>query len=62
MDFLLDDEGERRKWEAVTSAIDTINHRYAKTAVSIGPWNPPEGGHVGGKISFTRIPSWEDFL
>ncbi len=62
MDFLLDDEGERRKWEAVTSAIDTINHRYAKTAVSIGPWKPPEGGHVGGKISFTRIPSWEDFI
>lgn len=62
MDFLLDDEGERRKWEAVTSAMDTINHRYAKTVLSIGPWNPPKGGHVGGKISYTRIPTWEDFL
>ena len=64
MDFLLDDEGERRKWEAVTSAMDTLNYRYAKTVLSVGvgPWNPPEGGHVGGKISYTRIPTWEDFL
>lgn len=62
MDFLLDDDDERRRWEAVTSAMDTINYRYAKTVLSVGPWNPPEGGHVGGKISYTRIPSWEDFL
>jgi len=61
MDMLLDDEGERRKWEAITSAMDTINYRYHRTAVSLGPWNPP-GDHVGGKISFTRIPTWEDFL
>ena len=61
MDFLLDDEGERSKWEAVTSAMDTLNHRYHRTAVSLGPWNPP-GDHVGGKISFTRIPTWEDFI
>ena len=62
MDFLLDDEAERRKWEAVTSTMDTLNYRYAKTVVSVGPWNPPQGGHVGGKISYTRIPTWEDFL
>ncbi len=62
MDFLLDDEGERRKWEAITSAMDTLNYRYARTVVSLGPWNPPAGGHVGGKISYTRIPSAEDFI
>ena len=62
MDFLLDDEGERRKWEAITSAMDTLNYRYAKTIVSMGPWKPPAGGHVGGKISYTRIPTWEDFI
>jgi DNA polymerase-4 len=62
MDFLLDEEGERCKWEAVISARETINHHYAKTAVSIGLWNPPAGGHVGGKISYTRIPTWEDFI
>ena len=62
IDFLLDDDGERRKWEAVTSTIDTLNYRYAKTVVSVGPWNPPKGGHVGGKISYTRIPTWEDFI
>lgn len=62
MDFLLDDEGERRKWEAVTATMDTLNYRYAKTVVSLGPWNPPKGGHVGGKISYTRIPTAEDFI
>lgn len=62
MDFLLDDEGQRRRWEAVTSVMDMLNYRYAKTIVSLGPWNPPAGGHVGGKISFTRIPSAEDFI
>ncbi|WP_246715376.1 Y-family DNA polymerase [Aestuariivirga litoralis] len=63
MDMLLDDEEERRKWEAITSSMDTINYRYAKTVVSLGPWNPPGAGdHVGGKISFTRIPSAEDFI
>ncbi len=62
MDFLLDDEGERRKWEAITATMDTLNYRYARTVVSLGPWNPPAGGHVGGKISYTRIPTAEDFI
>ena len=62
MDFLLNDDGERRRWEAVTQATDALNSRYAKTVVSVGPWQPPEGGHVGGKIAFTRIPSAEDFM
>jgi DNA polymerase-4 len=63
MDMLLDDEGERRRWEAVTSSMDTINYRYSKTIVSLGPWNPPGAGdHLGGKISYTRIPSAEDFI
>ena len=60
-DMLLNDDGERKRWEAVTTATDALNARYGKTIVSVGSWNPPVGGHVGGKIAFTRIPSAEDF-
>jgi len=60
-DMFLNDDNERQKSEAVTRAIDKLNRKYSKTVVSHGPWNPPAGGHVGGKISYTRIPSAEDF-
>jgi hypothetical protein len=59
-DFLLDEEGERQEWEAVTSAIDTISHPYGETAVSIRRWNPSQSAHVGGKISYTCNPTWEN--
>jgi DNA polymerase-4 len=55
------DDADRRRWERVGAAIDALNTRYASTVVSIGPWQPPKGGNVGGKIAFTRIPSAEDF-
>ena len=61
LDFLLADDTERQKWEAIGQATDGLNAKYGKTVVSIGPWEPPKGGNVGGKISFTRIPSGEDF-
>ena len=61
MDFLLDDDSERQKWERLGHAMDTLNIKYGKTVASVGFWKPPAGGNVGGKISFTRIPSAEDF-
>ncbi len=61
LDFLLADDDDRQKWEAIGTAADALNARYGRTVVSIGPWEPPEGGNVGGKISYTRIPSGEDF-
>ena len=61
MDMLLNDDGERRKWETITKAMDRLNSKYSQTIVSLGLWNPPKGGHVGGKISYTRIPSADDF-
>ena len=61
LDILLNDDKERRKCEAVTDAIDKLNSKYGRTLVSIGPWMPPPGGYAGGKISYTRIPSAEDF-
>lgn len=61
LDLLLDDDLERRRWEAVTAAIDGLNARFGRTVLSVGPWTPPPGGNAGGKISYTRIPSAEDF-
>ncbi|MHA1165945.1 MAG: Y-family DNA polymerase, partial [Alphaproteobacteria bacterium] len=61
LDMLLNDDFERQKWEAVTTAIDHLNVKYGKTVLSIGPWTPPPGGNAGGKISYTRIPTAEDF-
>lgn len=61
LDLLLNDERQRQRWESASRAIDNLNARYAATVVSLGEWRPPSGGHVGGKISYTRIPSAEDF-
>ena len=61
LDLLLNDDPTRRKCEAISAAIDRINARYGATVISVGPWNPPVGGHAGGKISYTRIPRAEDF-
>lgn len=61
LDLLLNDDRVRRRWESANAAIDRLNARYCGTIVSLGHWNPPKGGHVGGKISYTRIPSAEDF-
>ena len=61
LDMLLDDDEQRRRWERVTHAIDGLNARYSKSLVTLGPWQPPAGGNLGGKISYTRIPKAEDF-
>lgn len=61
MDMLNNDDAERQKWEKANNAVDAINSKYSGTIVSMGEWKPPAGGHVGGKISYTRIPSAEDF-
>lgn len=61
IDLLLNDDIHRQKWERVNAAIDTLNTKYSATVISLGEWKPPAGGHAGGKISYTRIPSAEDF-
>ncbi len=61
LDLLDDDEPQRRRWEQVGDVLDGLHRRFGRTVASIGPWNPPAGGNVGGKISYTRIPSAEDF-
>jgi DNA polymerase-4 len=61
LDMLHNDDNERQKWERINEAIDGLNARYGRTVASLGDWSPPKGGNVGGKISFTRIPTAEDF-
>lgn len=61
LDIFTNDDKSRQKWERLTEAIDTLNRRYGKRVTSIGPWTPPPGGYAGAKISYTRIPSSEDF-
>ncbi len=61
LDFIENDDRVRQKWERASGAIDNLNARYGRTVMSLGMWKPPAGGHVGGKISYTRIPTAEDF-
>lgn len=61
LDMLINDDPERQKWDSITSAVDSLNSRYGKSLVTMGPWVLPAGGNLGGKISFTRIPRAEDF-
>ena len=61
LDLLLNDDRPQQKWEKATKAIDELNSRYGSTVISLGTWKPPAGGYAGGKISYTRIPSSEDF-
>lgn len=62
LDMFCDDDAERQKWSRIGAAIEGLNSRYGRTVTSVGAWSPPAGGNVGGKISFTRIPTAEDFM
>lgn len=61
LDMLTNDDVERRREERLSKAVDHLNRKYSKSLVTRGLWTPPKGGHLGGKISYTRIPSPEDF-
>ncbi|MFV0645561.1 MAG: hypothetical protein ACK5NN_13865 [Sphingomonadaceae bacterium] len=61
LDFLLADDSERQRWEAINSAIDLLNYKWGKTIASVGFWPHQHIENIGGKISYTRIPSAEDF-
>lgn len=59
-DLFANDDRDRQRAEELNRAMDGLNARYGQTVVSVGPWEPPVGGNVGTKISYTRIPDAED--
>jgi len=61
LDMFLHDDEERQKCERITNTIDRLNQKFGKRVVTVGAWTPPPGGNAGGKISYCRIPSAEDF-
>ena len=61
LDLFLNDDSARRKQEVLTRTVDGLNKKFGKRVVTLGPWTPPPGGYAGGKISYNRIPSAEDF-
>jgi DNA polymerase-4 len=61
LDLLLEDDTSHSRWEKLTTSIDALNAKHGRTLVSFGRWSPPPGGYAGGKISYTRVPSAEDF-
>ena len=61
LDWIYDDDTDRRRWETLTEVKDHLNRRYGKRVLEFGVCEQPPGGWAGAKISYTRIPSAEDF-
>ena len=61
LDWVYDYDAVRRRWETLTEVKDHLNRRYGKGVLEFGHLDEPPGGWSGAKISFTRIPSAEDF-
>lgn len=52
---------DREKHEALASALDTLQAKYQKEAVTLGVVPKTQAGHVGTKIAFSRVPEQEEF-
>lgn len=50
------------KRESLTAAIEALNKKYHRDAVSLGIVPQTLAGHVGTKIAFSRVPDREEFL
>lgn len=61
LDRIYNDDAERKRWETLTDIKDHFNRRYGKRVLEFGAFDAPPGGWSGAKISYTRIPSAEDF-
>lgn len=55
------DQATRQKWEQVSDLMDTLRHAHGAKALSLGTQAEIEGGYVGAKIAFGRIPDEDDF-
>ena len=45
----------------LSRAMDRLNERFGRNAVSVGPLNGGRLDHVGAKIAFGRIPELSEF-
>ncbi len=57
IEWLFDDDAGRQRRERASAAIDGRIALSGRTVISLSERKPPAGGHVGGKIPYTRIPS-----
>lgn len=55
------DAAESQKHLKLSEAIDTLNQRYGRDAVAIGPQPKCMSPYAGAKIAFNRIPARKDF-
>ena len=63
LDIFHQDDAARMKWETLTQTMDSLNNRYGRSVLTLGPWSFDKyGDHLGTKISYTRIPSAEDAI
>ena len=56
-----DDDARRRRFERLSLLADTLNGRYGRAVLHLGPLTEPPGGYAGAKIAFGRIPEEADF-
>lgn len=52
---------ETAKWRSISATLDSLNSRFGRSVVSIGPQVNLPGGYAGAKIAFGRIPDERDF-
>ncbi len=55
------DNARRARMEALSSAMDTLNHRYGRDTVLLGML-PHKTGFTGTKIAFSRVPDRQEFI
>lgn len=53
---------QRARFERMSQALDTINHKYGRDSVVIGMLPSQGRSFTGTKIAFTRIPDKQEFL
>jgi len=50
------------KRESLSNALEKLNRKYQRDAVSLGIVPQTLAGHVGTKIAFSRVPDMEEFI
>ncbi|CUH82569.1 Y-family DNA polymerase [Tropicibacter naphthalenivorans] len=55
------DDAIREKWEKVSDLMDSLRASHGAKALSLGVRAEIQGGYVGAKIAFGRIPDESDF-